>query len=119
MLTAIPPHTDPSLWLFFFYCYGDHRDLHSFPTRRSSDLRGSLRLELSLPRGTLRTVLTLRAPQLRRRVAVVPRRRITVVVPVSGRGPWTLHFRTPRPGYLTDGRDISVQAETPVFTPSR
>src|SRR5690606_37003483 len=22
---------------FFFYCYGDHRDLHSFPTRRSSD----------------------------------------------------------------------------------
>src|SRR5687768_18006643 len=25
--------------LFFFECYGDHRDLHSFPTRRSSDLR--------------------------------------------------------------------------------
>src|SRR5438034_2041585 len=24
---------------FFFYWYGDHRDLHSFPTRRSSDLR--------------------------------------------------------------------------------
>src|SRR5476649_1239685 len=23
---------------FFFYRYGDHRDLHSFPTRRSSDL---------------------------------------------------------------------------------
>src|SRR5438045_7936897 len=23
----------------FFYCSGDHRDLHSFPTRRSSDLR--------------------------------------------------------------------------------
>src|SRR5215216_1092925 len=23
---------------FFFYCYVDHRDLHSFPTRRSSDL---------------------------------------------------------------------------------
>src|SRR5437867_10146472 len=23
---------------FFFQCYGDHRDLHSFPTRRSSDL---------------------------------------------------------------------------------
>src|SRR5215203_3123043 len=22
----------------FFSCYGDHRDLHSFPTRRSSDL---------------------------------------------------------------------------------
>src|SRR5437899_9570351 len=25
--------------VFFFYCYGGHRDLHSFPTRRSSDLR--------------------------------------------------------------------------------
>src|SRR3546814_259958 len=29
-------------YLFFFYCYGDHRDLHvlthSFPTQRSSDL---------------------------------------------------------------------------------
>src|SRR5439155_16586401 len=25
--------------LFFFYWPGDHRDLHSFPTRRSSDLR--------------------------------------------------------------------------------
>src|SRR5690348_18213518 len=24
--------------MFCFYCYGDHRDLHSFPTRRSSDL---------------------------------------------------------------------------------
>src|SRR5947209_20558898 len=23
---------------FFFLCYGDHLDLHSFPTRRSSDL---------------------------------------------------------------------------------
>src|SRR5207245_11164511 len=25
-------------FLFFFYSYGPHRDLHSFPTRRSSDL---------------------------------------------------------------------------------
>src|SRR5436309_15855983 len=25
--------------LFFFYSYGDPLDLHSFPTRRSSDLR--------------------------------------------------------------------------------
>src|SRR5439155_23660268 len=27
---------------FFFSCYGDHRDLHSFPTRRSSDLMGKV-----------------------------------------------------------------------------
>src|SRR5438874_3220472 len=30
----------PSAFVFFFYCYGPHRDLHSFPTRRSSDLGG-------------------------------------------------------------------------------
>src|SRR5688572_32108071 len=36
--------------LFFFYCYGHHRDLHSFPTRRSSDL--SL-LELNLRDGDM------------------------------------------------------------------
>src|SRR6185295_20357539 len=29
--------------LFFFERYGDHRDLHSFPTRRSSDLWSSRR----------------------------------------------------------------------------
>src|SRR5206468_11165245 len=28
-----------SYLLFFFHSSGDHRDLHSFPTRRSSDLR--------------------------------------------------------------------------------
>src|SRR5690606_41816242 len=27
-----------ALRYFFCYCYGEHRDLHSFPTRRSSDL---------------------------------------------------------------------------------
>src|SRR5262249_56911298 len=32
--TLVPP---PS---FFFYCYGHHRALPSFPTRRSSDLLG-------------------------------------------------------------------------------
>src|SRR5439155_5187869 len=26
-------------FFFFFYSYVDHRDLHSFPTRRSSDLQ--------------------------------------------------------------------------------
>src|SRR5687768_17894533 len=27
---------------FFFYCYAHHRDLHSFPTRRSSDLEAAV-----------------------------------------------------------------------------
>src|SRR5205809_3071289 len=30
--------TTPRSLSFFFYCPADHRDLHSFPTRRSSDL---------------------------------------------------------------------------------
>src|SRR5215469_16633505 len=36
-----PHHGMPKCHLLVvcFYCYGDHRDLHSFPTRRSSDLR--------------------------------------------------------------------------------
>src|SRR5438477_11510129 len=28
------------MFVFFCYRYGYHRDLHSFPTRRSSDLQG-------------------------------------------------------------------------------
>src|SRR6266702_1430015 len=31
------PRRQRVIW-FFFLCYGDNRDLHSFPTRRSSDL---------------------------------------------------------------------------------
>src|SRR5437762_6037949 len=31
-----------TLIVFFFECYGDHRDLHSFPTRRSSDLESAV-----------------------------------------------------------------------------
>src|SRR5207248_9814895 len=34
-----PPYSSATpLFLFFFSYSGDHRDLHSFPTRRSSDL---------------------------------------------------------------------------------
>src|SRR5206468_10527652 len=33
-----PLGTARSYLLFFFQCHDDHRDLHSFPTRRSSDL---------------------------------------------------------------------------------
>src|SRR5438105_11556034 len=37
-----------SFLVFFLYCYVDHRDLHSFPTRRSSDL-GRIRGMYGLP----------------------------------------------------------------------
>src|SRR5205085_11567791 len=35
-LTRLRPHSGPPS--FFFQCHGAHRHLHSFPTRRSSDL---------------------------------------------------------------------------------
>src|SRR5205814_10624270 len=35
----------------FFYCYANHSDLHSFPTRRSSDLaRGDSSRQKNVPR---------------------------------------------------------------------
>jgi hypothetical protein len=77
---------------------------------------GNLRLVLWLPKGTERTVLQLRAPGYSRRVAIVPEAPArTIVVPVHGRSPWTLRFHTNRPGYLGDGRPISVKAKLPVF----
>src|SRR5699024_12535925 len=39
----------PSATAFFFYCSAPHRHLHSFPTRRSSDL-GSARSTRSISR---------------------------------------------------------------------
>src|SRR5438309_10974607 len=41
---------------FFFYCYADHRNLHSFPTRRSSDLK--------MPDATTNPSLSLKERQL-------------------------------------------------------
>src|SRR5437762_9478189 len=39
--------SSPLLSLFFFYCYGHPRHLHSFPTRRSSDLSRAMRAKRS------------------------------------------------------------------------
>src|SRR5207248_10675487 len=39
--SIINAHCTCPLHLFFFYCSRPHRDLHSFPTRRSSDLDGT------------------------------------------------------------------------------
>src|SRR5687768_10063655 len=36
------PTPNPTFYLFVFYCDADHGDLHSFPTRRSSDLERPL-----------------------------------------------------------------------------
>src|SRR5206468_5794526 len=45
-ISSRPSRTTPLPYpLFFFYSYGPPRDLHSFPTRRSSDL-----VPIALPR---------------------------------------------------------------------
>src|SRR5205807_10384217 len=54
------------LFIFFFYYSGDHQDLHSFPTRRSSDLGAERCLERSHERH-------LYAPQLNRLELQLPR----------------------------------------------
>src|SRR5438105_7579649 len=54
--------TSHALCVFFFsYCYGAHRDLHSFPTRRSSDLAADL-VELLGHCPGLQALVTSRAP---------------------------------------------------------
>jgi hypothetical protein len=83
---------------------------------RDGRVDGTLRLPLSLPAGTQRTVLQLRGPGVRRRVTVSPRDHVLVTIRVSHRGPWTLNFHTNRPGYLADERPISVQAQQPTFS---
>src|SRR5690606_39832351 len=48
--------------LFLFYCYGYLRDLHSFPTRRSSDLEVSGSERRREARGSAQTHLDSRPP---------------------------------------------------------
>src|SRR5438132_4071874 len=42
------------VYFFSFYCYVDNQDLHSFPTRRSSDLFRSVR---RIPRSLLQLIV--------------------------------------------------------------
>jgi len=80
-------------------------------------VRGTLTLPLSLPPEPRaeRTVLQLRGPGVARRVVVNPGRSVVLRLHVSHRGPWSLNFRAERPGYLSDGRPISVRAQMPTF----
>jgi hypothetical protein len=84
-----------------------------------SRVRGALRLELSLPAHTERTVLQLAGPGVQKNIAVLPESHRTVVLRIDHRGPWTLNFHTNRPGYLADGRPISVKAAMPVLMSAR
>src|SRR5437773_8733809 len=61
---ALPPS---DTFFFFLYGSGDHRHLHSFPTRRSSDLTGSgPRHPAGQRRGSARRARSARADRARR-----------------------------------------------------
>jgi hypothetical protein len=116
------PTDTPRLALFVGGLYADRWLAHAGEIKvwpaHGDRLRGTLRLRLWLPQRTERTVLDLEAPGLKQKVAVLPAGKRTLVIPVESRGPWTLRFLTRRPGYLGDGRVISVKAAMPVFTPA-
>jgi Dolichyl-phosphate-mannose-protein mannosyltransferase len=80
-------------------------------------VRGIFTLPLSLPPKPRAetTTLQLRGQGAKRNVTVQPGETIVVKFRVSHRGPWTLRFKTSRPGYLADGRPISVMAQMPTF----
>jgi hypothetical protein len=83
---------------------------------RGPRVRGVLRLRLRLPASARPTRLSVRAPGFRRSVLVRPDGNALLSVPVSSRGPWTIHFRTVKGGaYLTDGRPVSVLSSPPLF----
>jgi hypothetical protein len=62
-----------------------------------------------------RTVLELRAPGVRRSVVLLPAQHELLRLHVSHRGPWSLNFKTTRPGFLPDGRPVSVRARMATF----
>jgi hypothetical protein len=115
------PTGTPRLSLFVGGLYTDRwlsSAGHMTVWARRDHVRGTLRLHLWLPKRTERTVVELTAPGYERKVAVRPSGSQTLTVPVEGGKSWTLRFRTKRPGYLVDGRPISVKASMPVFTPA-
>ena len=114
------PIGTPRLSLFVGGLYSDRwlsSAGHVTVWARGNHVRGMLRLHLWLPKLTERTVVELTAPGYKRKVSVLPSGSQTVAVPVDGGTSWTLRFRTNRPGYLADGRPISVKASMPVFIP--
>jgi len=84
---------------------------------RNGRVAGTLRIPLSLPAATKRTVLHLEGPGVDRRVAVTPGQNHVLSVAVDYRGPWTLSWHSDRVGYLQpDDTPVSVRSATPTFS---
>jgi hypothetical protein len=71
---------------------------------------GTLELVLSLPAHTQVTPVVLTGKGIKRTVRVHPGQRIPLSFSVPAGGAWSLHFSSPRPGYLGE-RAVSVRAE--------
>ncbi len=70
---------------------------------------GTLELVLALPRGTQVTPIRFTAKGVNRLVKVKPGGRVTLQFRVPGGGPWSLHFKSSKQGYLGD-RAVSARA---------
>jgi hypothetical protein len=77
---------------------------------------GTLQLNLAQQPGTQLTPMRFRARGVDRSVQLRPGQRMTLTFRVPAGGPWNLHFRTTKPGYLGD-RAVSVIAKTVSFRP--
>jgi hypothetical protein len=75
---------------------------------------GMLELVLSLPEGTQVTPVKLTGRGVNRLVKIRPGQRVPLRFHVPGRGAWSLHFNSTRPGYVGD-RAVSVVAEQVSF----
>src|SRR5439155_3963540 len=71
---------------------------------------GTLELMLSLPKGTQLTPIHFAARGVDRVVRIRPGGRISLRFDVPIGGAWSLHFNSPRPGYLGE-RAVSVVAQ--------
>jgi Dolichyl-phosphate-mannose-protein mannosyltransferase len=78
-------------------------------------VRGTLRFVAWLPAGTEPTRVVFRAPGVERAIVIRPLERRVLTFRADSRGPWKLRWLTKRPGYLGDGRPISVMAQEPSF----
>jgi hypothetical protein len=70
---------------------------------------GTLELVLALPRGTQVTPIRFTAKGVNRLVRVRPGGRVALQFHVPGGGPWSLHFKSTKQGYLGD-RAVSARA---------
>jgi hypothetical protein len=90
-----------------------------WPSSRHSGVHGTLKLTLSMPKGTQLTVLRLDGPGVHRSVAMKPESSRALTLRVSSSGPWRLVYSASKTGNIDGLRTVSVKSSVPVFVPAR